>query len=104
MSPNEGAQNLGTTRGSRAKDQARARVADFVNLGGLWSPALDPLIETNPDFVQAYVDLASHAWRAGRLAPKIRHLVGLSLSAAATHLTVALRSTPARRPTKSWKH
>ncbi|WP_237478650.1 carboxymuconolactone decarboxylase family protein [Lichenibacterium dinghuense] len=86
MSPNDGAPDRGTTRGGRARDQARDKVADLVGLGGLWSAALDPLIETHPDFVEAYVDLASHPWRAGRLAPKTRHLVGLSLSAAATHL------------------
>lgn len=64
----------------------RDLVEDLKRRGGYWAPALDPLIEMAPDFVEAYVAFAAHPCRTQHLSAKVRSFIGLSVHAAATHL------------------
>jgi alkylhydroperoxidase/carboxymuconolactone decarboxylase family protein YurZ len=64
----------------------RAQVDEFVAVGGYWAPALEPLLESAPDFVRAYLAFAGKPWRSGPLIPKVKALIGLALDAAMTHL------------------
>ena len=54
--------------------------------GGYWPAALDPLIESCPEFVAAYLDFARRPMETGCLSAKSRAFVRLALDAASTHL------------------
>ena len=49
-------------------------------------PALDALREADPEFYEAYLELAAVPWRTGVLDPKIKELVSIAVNGAATHL------------------
>ena len=66
--------------------KVRELVDDLKRRGGYWAPALDPLIELAPAFVEAYVAFAAHPCRTRHLSPKVHSFVGLAVHAAATHL------------------
>jgi alkylhydroperoxidase/carboxymuconolactone decarboxylase family protein YurZ len=66
--------------------QLRDRIDHFVSRGGYWPASLDPLIESAPEFVTAYLAFAGRPIEAGPLPPKIKALIGLALNAAMTHL------------------
>ena len=66
--------------------ELRKLVDDFVASGGSWSPGLEPLLDSSPGFVAAYLAFAGKPWQSGPLAPKIKALIGFALDAAMTHL------------------
>lgn len=67
----------------------RQHIASFVADGGTWPASLDPLVETSPAFVEAYLAFAGCAYRNGPLAPKVKALVSFALEASVTHLNAA---------------
>ena len=58
----------------------------FVAVRGYWSDSMQSLLELDPDFFAAYLNLSAVPWRTGRLEPKIKELVYVALNGAATHL------------------
>ena len=62
------------------------KIAQFVDDGGTWPVTLDPLIQTSPHFVDAYLAFAGCAYRNGPLEPKVKALVSFALEASVTHL------------------
>jgi len=68
-------------------DRARQLRESYVAAVGEWDDSLDPLLELDPDFFEAYVGFAAAPWRdGGQLEPKVKELVLLAVDAAATHL------------------
>jgi alkylhydroperoxidase/carboxymuconolactone decarboxylase family protein YurZ len=67
-------------------DAARASVGQYKASGGHWHPALDPLVERSPAFVEAMVAFAGHPWKSGPLDRKTKELLSLALHACVTHL------------------
>jgi alkylhydroperoxidase/carboxymuconolactone decarboxylase family protein YurZ len=59
---------------------------EFVARRGYWSDALQQLLEADPDFLAAYVRLATVPWREGGLEPKVKEFVCIAVDGAATHL------------------
>ena len=60
----------------------------FIEAHGYWNQAWESLLELDPDFFEAYVQMSSVPARTGHLAPKIREFVYIAVDAAATHLYV----------------
>ena len=58
----------------------------FVEVRGYWSDALQGLLELDPDFFAAYLDLSAVPWRGGALEPKVKELIYVAVDGAATHL------------------
>jgi alkylhydroperoxidase/carboxymuconolactone decarboxylase family protein YurZ len=58
----------------------------FEETCGYWSPALELMLELDPDFLAAYVELASVPWRTGALEPKVKEFMYIAVDGAATHL------------------
>lgn len=60
--------------------------AEFERRHGQWSPALQTLLDADPDFFGAYLRLSGVPRHNGALEPKVRDFVGLAVDAAATRL------------------
>jgi alkylhydroperoxidase/carboxymuconolactone decarboxylase family protein YurZ len=72
---------------SIATSDRRKELRDaFIEAHGYWNQAWESLLELDPDFFQAYVQMSSVPARTGHLAPKIREFVHIAVDAAATHL------------------
>jgi alkylhydroperoxidase/carboxymuconolactone decarboxylase family protein YurZ len=59
---------------------------DFVDARGFWHDGLDALLEADPAFFEAYLNLGAVPWRSGSLDPKIKEFVLIAVDGAATHL------------------
>jgi alkylhydroperoxidase/carboxymuconolactone decarboxylase family protein YurZ len=70
-----------TTDGRKAELRTRHEVEH-----GWWSEAWDRLVELDPDFFSAYLELSTVPRRTGALEPKVRAFIGIALCGAATHL------------------
>lgn len=53
---------------------------------GEWDPRLDSLLELSPDFVRAHLRMLAVAWDNAEISEKTKHLIGLALDVATTHL------------------
>ena len=60
---------------------------EFERVRGYWSGALDPLLDADPDFFEAYLDLSAVPWRTGVLEPKLKEFVYIAVDGAATRLS-----------------
>ena len=60
--------------------------ADFVAARGFWSTALEGLLDLDPGFFEAYLNLSAVPWREGPLDPKVKELINVAVDGAATHL------------------
>ena len=58
----------------------------FVEVRGYWSDSMQSLLELDPDFFAAYLNLSAVPWRTGRLEPKVKELIYIAVDGAATHL------------------
>jgi alkylhydroperoxidase/carboxymuconolactone decarboxylase family protein YurZ len=58
----------------------------FVEARGYWNETWESLLELDPDFFEAYVNLSAVPWRTGGLEPKVKEFVYIAVDAAATHL------------------
>lgn len=60
----------------------------FEKARGWWGAPWDTVLEIDPDFVAAYLDMYLVPSRKSHLSPKFRELCYISINAAATHLYV----------------
>jgi hypothetical protein len=58
----------------------------FIKERGYWTRVWDYMLELDPEFFAAYLDLSAVPWRGGPLEPKIKELVYIALDASPTHL------------------
>ncbi len=65
----------------------RALREEFQRSRGYWSDVWNDVLELDPDFFEAYLNLSSVPWRrAGGLEPKLRELIYVAIDASTTHL------------------
>ncbi len=62
--------------------------AGYEAAHGYWTESLEALLEHDPTFFRAYLDLSTAAHRSGALDPKVREFVHIAVDGAATHLFV----------------
>lgn len=58
----------------------------YVEARGLWSDTLQAMLEADPEFFEAYLNLSAVPWRTGVLEPKLKELIYIAVDGAATHL------------------
>jgi alkylhydroperoxidase/carboxymuconolactone decarboxylase family protein YurZ len=58
----------------------------YVQARGFWSDGLQGMLEADPDFFEAYLNLSAVPWRTGPLDPKLKEFVYIAVDGAATHL------------------
>ena len=58
----------------------------YVEARGLWSDTLQSMLEVDPNFFEAYLNLSAVPWRTGTLEPKLKEFVYIAVDGAATHL------------------
>jgi alkylhydroperoxidase/carboxymuconolactone decarboxylase family protein YurZ len=58
----------------------------FIRERGYWTRVWDYLLELDPGFFAAYLDLSAAPWRNGPLEPKVKELIYIALDASPTHL------------------
>ncbi|WP_068796607.1 carboxymuconolactone decarboxylase family protein [Pseudonocardia sp. HH130630-07] len=71
--------------GDTEAEKARVR-AKFETARGFWDPLWDPVLDADPNLLDAYIDLSSVPWQDGTLSPKERELVYVAMNASTTHL------------------
>jgi alkylhydroperoxidase/carboxymuconolactone decarboxylase family protein YurZ len=70
-----------------ALTQEQQRIKDeFVKVRGVWGDPWERMLELDPGFVRAYLEMSAVPWRSGHLEPKVKEFVHLTVNAAATHL------------------
>lgn len=72
--------------GSELTERQRKLREDFVNARGYWAPFWEGLLETDPDFFEAYLTFSSVPWKNGVLEPKVKELIYTAIDASTTHL------------------
>lgn len=60
----------------------------FIEVRGYWDESLEGLLELDPEYFEAYLNLTSIPWKRGHLDPKTKEFVYLAVYACATHLYV----------------
>jgi alkylhydroperoxidase/carboxymuconolactone decarboxylase family protein YurZ len=70
---------------STRQEEIRQR---FETSRGWWGAPWDTVLEIDPDFVSAYLDMYEVPGRKSHLTPKFRELCRISINSAATHLYV----------------
>ncbi len=65
------------------------RKAEFLALGGRWEPGWDEVMDFDPEFFEAFLALAAVPLRNGRLPPKVKALINLSVDLSVTRLDPA---------------
>ena len=59
----------------------------FTEARGYWSEELwGNVLDLDPDFFEAYLNISSIPWEKGSLPPKIKEFIYIAFDAAATHL------------------
>jgi alkylhydroperoxidase/carboxymuconolactone decarboxylase family protein YurZ len=58
----------------------------FLNQRGSWSHEWEALLELNPDYFEAYLNLQDVSQRKQRLPPKIQEFIYISVAASCTHI------------------
>jgi alkylhydroperoxidase/carboxymuconolactone decarboxylase family protein YurZ len=58
----------------------------FIRERGYWTRVWDYMLEVNPEFFAAYLELSAAPWRTGPLEPKVKELIYIALDASPTHL------------------
>lgn len=64
----------------------RALKQKFIEVRGSWNPLWDPLLEWDPEFLEAYFTFSAVPWRKGVLPPKFKELIYIAIDASTTHL------------------
>jgi alkylhydroperoxidase/carboxymuconolactone decarboxylase family protein YurZ len=72
--------------GKHVDDRRRKLKEEFTAARGYWSPIWDDVLESSPDFFEAYAKFSSVPWKTGTLAPKIRELIYIAIDASTTHM------------------
>lgn len=73
------------SEGELTERQRELREA-FVSERGYWAPFWSGLLETDPDFFEAYLNFSAVPWRGGALEPKVKELIYTAIDASTTHL------------------
>ncbi len=60
--------------------------ARYKAIRGYWSDYWDGLLQADPDYFEAFVNMAAIPWQTGRLEPKIKELIHIAVDASTTHL------------------
>ena len=60
--------------------------ADFIAKRGYWNAFWDGLLQLNPDFFEAYLNLSAIPWTNGVLEPKVKEFIYIAIDASTTHL------------------
>lgn len=60
--------------------------ARFENERGYWYEFWNDVLNLDPNFFEAYLDLSSHPWRNGVLSPKVKEIIYIAFDASATHM------------------
>lgn len=63
--------------------------AAFIAARGWWGAPWDTVLDIDPEFVAAYLDMYLVPWKKSHLTPKFKELCYISVNAAATHLHYA---------------
>jgi alkylhydroperoxidase/carboxymuconolactone decarboxylase family protein YurZ len=58
----------------------------FTAERGFWAPPFEAILDADPDFFAAYLNLSSVPVRHGFLDPKVREFILIAVDAATTHL------------------
>jgi alkylhydroperoxidase/carboxymuconolactone decarboxylase family protein YurZ len=58
----------------------------FIAERGFWAPPFEAILDADPDFFAAYLELSSVPVRHGFLDPKVREFILIAVDAATTHL------------------
>jgi alkylhydroperoxidase/carboxymuconolactone decarboxylase family protein YurZ len=61
---------------------------EFEEKRGYWHAFWDGVLDLDPEFFAAYVELSSHPWEHGVLEPKVKELIYTAFDAAATHMYI----------------
>jgi alkylhydroperoxidase/carboxymuconolactone decarboxylase family protein YurZ len=61
---------------------------EFEEARGYWNPFWDGVLDLDPEFFAAYLELSSHPWEHGVLEPKVKELIYTAFDASATHMYV----------------
>lgn len=67
-------------------ERMEALKARYMGIRGYWSEYWDGLLRADPDYFEAFVEMASIPWKTGRLEPKIKELIHIAIDASTTHL------------------
>lgn len=59
---------------------------EFTAARGYWSAIWDDILESSPDFFEAYMNFSSVPWKTGTLSPKVRELIYIAIDASTTHM------------------
>lgn len=59
---------------------------DFTKARGYWASFWDGMLVISPDYIEAFLDLASVPWKTGTLEPKVRELIYCAIDASTTHM------------------
>lgn len=71
------------TASAERHDAIRRRT---IEQRGYWNPTWDAILETDPDFMEAYVAFSGVPWAHGHLSPKVKEFIYIAIDAATTHL------------------
>ena len=61
---------------------------EFEEKRGYWHPFWDGVLDLDPAFFAAYIELSSHPWEHGVLEPKVKELIYTAFDASATHMYI----------------
>ncbi len=68
-------------------DERRRKLKeDFTAARGYWSAIWDEVLESSPDYFEAYAKFSSVPWKTGTLAPKVRELIYIAIDSSTTHM------------------
>lgn len=59
---------------------------DFIKKRGYWHSFWDGLLVMDPDFLDAFLELASVPWKTGTLEPKVKEFIYIAIDASTTHM------------------
>jgi alkylhydroperoxidase/carboxymuconolactone decarboxylase family protein YurZ len=77
-----GARHVPQPRSERREEIKHA----FVETRGYWNPFWDGVLDLDPEFLAAYLELSARPWTHGSLEPRVKELVYIAFDASATHL------------------
>ena len=66
--------------------EQQALKAEFTRKRGYWAPFWDGLLIMAPDFLDAFLELASVPSKSGTLEPKVREFIYIAIDASVTHM------------------
>ena len=59
---------------------------EALDTRGHWNSGWDPILEMDPDFMEAYLRFSAVPWNHGHLPAKVKELIYIAIDASTTHL------------------